>query len=121
MATPARSGNTIARAVYDEDLAAIRTIDAAIAAGEGAEASANETIPNTALGTEIGSNAGSRKVGILIILQDDDDLYISIGENTTTSHGKITKEDESIFFPTNAVVKGMSAAAGGSAISWWEL
>jgi len=121
MAKEAKSNNSIARAVYDSDLEAIRTTDAAVAAGAGAEASANETIPNTPGGTEIGSNAGSRKVGIMIILQDDDDLYISIGEATTSSHGMITKEDESLFLPTNASVYGLSAAGGGSAISWWEL
>lgn len=120
MAREAISNNSIARAVYDPDQQAIRVTDGAVAAGEGAEASANETIPNSS--TEIGSNAGSRKVGILIILQDDDDLYISVGVSpATSSHGKITKEDEGVFFPTNASVYGLSAAAGGSAISWWEL
>ena len=65
MGTPAYSGNTIARSVYDEDLRAIRTTDAAVAAGAGAENSVKVTIPNSS--TEIGSAAGSRKSGILII------------------------------------------------------
>jgi len=100
MAKEAKSNNSIARAVYDSDLEAIRTTNSS---------------------TEIGTNAGSRKSGIMIILQDANDLYIAIGETADGNSGALTQENESIFLPTNASVYGLSADSGGSAISYWEI
>lgn len=118
MTKEAYSGNSIARAVYDSIAEAIRTKDI-VEAGAGANATANETIPSSS--TEIGSNAGSRIAGILIILQDSDALYIAIGEAATTSHAKLTADGDFIFIPTNDSVYGLSSASGGSAISWVEI
>jgi hypothetical protein len=117
----AYSSNSIARAVYDATLEAIRvacTSDA-IPASEGANISLNDTIPSSS--TEIGSAAGSRKAGILIILQDSNALYFNIGAAATTSHAKLRSDGESIFLPTNDSVYGLSASSSGSDISYVEI
>jgi hypothetical protein len=121
MVKAAYHGNSIARAVYDQNQEAIRVTDGAVAAGEGAEETKNENIPNTAGGTEIGSNAGSRKVGILIVLQSSNFMYYSIGETTDANHAKLVAENESVFLPTNASVYGLSSDAAGSNISYVEI
>jgi len=116
MTKNAYSSHTIARTVYDSIAEAIRTNDI-VATGSGANATANETIPGAS--TEIGSNAGSRKAGILIILQDTNALYIAIGEAATVNHAKLAAEGDFIFLPTNDSVYGLSAST--SDISWVEI
>lgn len=116
------SGHTIARTVYDEDNEAIRTTGAADAlpSGEGANTTLNTNIKTS---TEVGSNAGDRKAGILIILQDSNAIYIAIGEAATSNHAQLTTEGESIFLPTNDSVYALSVADGGagSDISYVEM
>jgi len=121
MTTPARSGHSIARAVYDDVNAAIRTRGAAdiVAVGDGANVSINTNIPDSS--TEIGSMAGSRKAGLLIILQSSNAMYFNIGAAAEATHAKLTTDGESIFLPTNESVYGLSSDGAGSNISYVEL
>lgn len=119
MTREAYSSNSIARAVYDATLEAIKVsiTSGIVPAGVGANVSDQVAISNSS--TEVGTEAGSRAAGILIILQDTNALNIAIGEAADASKAKLTSEGESVFLPTNESVYCYSAS--GSNISFIEI
>jgi len=116
----AHSRSTIAKKTYDPDHEAVRIREVAGVASSTDGWGTGKTLVGSSSAVEIGSMAGSREKGIIVVSRAAVNIHINIGTDADTDDGYL-EDGEGVRLPTNGSVYAIAASGSDHEVVYWEL